>query len=321
MWGQGGTGPPDLNTEAFRLYLLESKEGGPFATRLRTRQNWRRGSTERRGRVSGGQAQGADRPLRRQDRRAAAGRAAREIPGGGVAAVRGRARLPRHHGRVAQRDGRSVDPPVLRGVPHPRRRPRRAAPPGQRLGRGGGPGRLRRRPGHAAPGSGHRDLPRLRGRRDLRPAPHPDHLRGDRRGQPPAGGTATGPPRPLGRPHLRRGVGGRRPRRGGPRDYRLAATAFIGSVNGLLHDWSAGWVDATLDEVVDELVRWLLGILRPPGWAPGKPSRSRPSRFRPVGRAGRATAAPRPPPPVPPRPPRAPGSPGPRPARGSRAPG
>ncbi|WP_458249045.1 TetR/AcrR family transcriptional regulator [Streptomyces sp. MAI_2237] len=53
-----------------------------------------------------------------------------------------------------------------------------------------------------------------------------------------------------------------------PRDYRLAATAFIGSVNGLLHDWSAGWVDATLDEVVDELVRQLLGILRPQGWEP-----------------------------------------------------
>ncbi|KUN86208.1 TetR/AcrR family transcriptional regulator [Streptomyces griseoruber] len=53
-----------------------------------------------------------------------------------------------------------------------------------------------------------------------------------------------------------------------PRDYRLAATAFIGSVNGLLHDWTAGWVDATLDEVVDELVRQLLGILRPPGWVP-----------------------------------------------------
>ncbi|WP_329223148.1 TetR/AcrR family transcriptional regulator [Streptomyces sp. NBC_01485] len=53
-----------------------------------------------------------------------------------------------------------------------------------------------------------------------------------------------------------------------PRDYRLAAAAFIGSVNGLLHDWSAGWVDATLDEVVDELVRQLLGILRPQGWLP-----------------------------------------------------
>ncbi|MBV7694637.1 TetR/AcrR family transcriptional regulator [Streptomyces sp. TRM70350] len=53
------------------------------------------------------------------------------------------------------------------------------------------------------------------------------------------------------------------------RDYRLAATAFIGSVNGLIHDWSAGWVPATLDEVVDELVRQLLGILQPAGWRPG----------------------------------------------------
>jgi len=57
-----------------------------------------------------------------------------------------------------------------------------------------------------------------------------------------------------------------------PRDYRLAATAFIGGVNGLLHDWSAGWVDATLDEVVDELVRMLLGILRPAGWLPPGPA-------------------------------------------------
>ncbi|MER7720963.1 helix-turn-helix domain-containing protein [Streptomyces flaveolus] len=53
------------------------------------------------------------------------------------------------------------------------------------------------------------------------------------------------------------------------RDYRIAATAFIGSVNGLLHDFSAGRVDATLDEVVDELVRQLLSILRPPDWHPG----------------------------------------------------
>ncbi|MBD9731372.1 MULTISPECIES: TetR/AcrR family transcriptional regulator [unclassified Streptomyces] len=52
-----------------------------------------------------------------------------------------------------------------------------------------------------------------------------------------------------------------------PRDYRLPATAFIGSVNGLLHDWSAGWVDATREEVVDELVRQLLAVLRPAGWA------------------------------------------------------
>ncbi|MGY6026626.1 TetR/AcrR family transcriptional regulator [Streptomyces spinosirectus] len=51
-----------------------------------------------------------------------------------------------------------------------------------------------------------------------------------------------------------------------PRDYRIAATAFIGSVNGLLHDWSAGWVNATLDEVVDELVRQLLAVMRPTGW-------------------------------------------------------
>jgi AcrR family transcriptional regulator len=50
------------------------------------------------------------------------------------------------------------------------------------------------------------------------------------------------------------------------RDYRIAAAAFIGSVNGLLHDWQAGWVDAGLDEVVDELVGLLLGILRPAGW-------------------------------------------------------
>ncbi|MFE2332535.1 TetR/AcrR family transcriptional regulator [Streptomyces coelicoflavus] len=52
------------------------------------------------------------------------------------------------------------------------------------------------------------------------------------------------------------------------RDYRLAATAFIGGVNGLLHDYSAGWVDATLDEVVDELVAQLLAVLRPPGPRP-----------------------------------------------------
>ncbi|MFF8018856.1 TetR family transcriptional regulator [Streptomyces sp. NPDC007929] len=56
-----------------------------------------------------------------------------------------------------------------------------------------------------------------------------------------------------------------------PRDYRLAVTAFIGSVNGLLHDWSAGWVEATLDEVVDELVRLLLGILQPAGPRPVGP--------------------------------------------------
>ncbi|WP_059013583.1 TetR/AcrR family transcriptional regulator [Streptomyces specialis] len=55
-----------------------------------------------------------------------------------------------------------------------------------------------------------------------------------------------------------------------PRDYRLAAIAFIGSVNGLLHDWAVGWVDATLDEVVEELVRALPAFMRPPG-QPGRP--------------------------------------------------
>lgn len=49
-----------------------------------------------------------------------------------------------------------------------------------------------------------------------------------------------------------------------PRDYRLSAAAFIGAVNGLLHDWSAGWVDATLDQVVEELVQLLLDQLRRP---------------------------------------------------------
>lgn len=53
-----------------------------------------------------------------------------------------------------------------------------------------------------------------------------------------------------------------------PRDYRIAATAFIGAVNGLLHDWSAGRLDATLDQLVDELVLMLLGIVRPAGWQP-----------------------------------------------------
>lgn len=57
------------------------------------------------------------------------------------------------------------------------------------------------------------------------------------------------------------------------RDYRIAATAFIGAVNGLLHDWTAGRVQASLDQVVDELVALLLGVARPPGTAPGPPER------------------------------------------------
>ncbi|MDT0307507.1 TetR/AcrR family transcriptional regulator [Streptomyces sp. DSM 44917] len=47
------------------------------------------------------------------------------------------------------------------------------------------------------------------------------------------------------------------------RDYRLAAAAFIGAVNGLLHDWAAGWVDATLDQVIDELCRHLRAMTLP----------------------------------------------------------
>ncbi|MEU9133011.1 TetR family transcriptional regulator [Kitasatospora sp. NPDC048540] len=49
-----------------------------------------------------------------------------------------------------------------------------------------------------------------------------------------------------------------------PRNFRIAATAFIGAVNGLLHDWTAGQFEADLDQVVDELVALLLGVVRPP---------------------------------------------------------
>ncbi|GAA2808346.1 TetR/AcrR family transcriptional regulator [Kitasatospora sp. CM 4170] len=48
------------------------------------------------------------------------------------------------------------------------------------------------------------------------------------------------------------------------RDYRIAATAFIGAVNGLLHDWTAGQFEASMEQVVDELVALLLGVVRPP---------------------------------------------------------
>lgn len=42
-------------------------------------------------------------------------------------------------------------------------------------------------------------------------------------------------------------------------DYRLAPAAFVGAVNGLMHDWVVGWVDATLDEITDELIKITLG--------------------------------------------------------------
>ncbi|TDB87891.1 TetR/AcrR family transcriptional regulator [Actinomadura sp. 7K534] len=45
------------------------------------------------------------------------------------------------------------------------------------------------------------------------------------------------------------------------RDYRIAAAAFTGSITGLLHDWDAGWVDATLDDLIEELTLLLLARL------------------------------------------------------------
>ncbi|MEU7889647.1 TetR/AcrR family transcriptional regulator [Microbispora bryophytorum] len=52
--------------------------------------------------------------------------------------------------------------------------------------------------------------------------------------------------------------------RGGivPRDFRVTAAAFIGAINGLMHDWAVGWVDATRDQIVDELLLMLLGRLQ-----------------------------------------------------------
>ncbi|WP_419997177.1 TetR/AcrR family transcriptional regulator [Streptomyces boninensis] len=47
------------------------------------------------------------------------------------------------------------------------------------------------------------------------------------------------------------------------RDYRIAGYAFIAAVNGLLYDWSAGYVEATAGEITAELVHLLVGLLRP----------------------------------------------------------
>ncbi|MEU5877059.1 TetR/AcrR family transcriptional regulator [Spirillospora sp. NPDC047279] len=46
-----------------------------------------------------------------------------------------------------------------------------------------------------------------------------------------------------------------------PGDYRVTAAAFIGAINGLMHDWAVGWVDAGLDQIVDELLQLLLDRL------------------------------------------------------------
>ncbi|MFD0413020.1 TetR/AcrR family transcriptional regulator [Streptomyces sp. NPDC127108] len=50
----------------------------------------------------------------------------------------------------------------------------------------------------------------------------------------------------------------------GARDYRIAAQGFVAAVNGLLYDWTAGYVDASLDTIVDELLLMFMGLLQPP---------------------------------------------------------
>ncbi|MFD4430903.1 TetR/AcrR family transcriptional regulator [Nocardia sp. NPDC058497] len=73
------------------------------------------------------------------------------------------------------------------------------------------------------------------------------------------------------------------------RDFRLIASAFIGSISGQMHDWSVGWVDATTPEFAESLLRMLLGVLdaadkapAPPG--PGSGSTRPPVRRRPRDR-------------------------------------
>ncbi|WP_236570033.1 TetR/AcrR family transcriptional regulator [Streptomyces mexicanus] len=47
-----------------------------------------------------------------------------------------------------------------------------------------------------------------------------------------------------------------------PDDYRIAGPAYVGAVNGLMHDWVVGWVDATVEEITDELIKIALGRFR-----------------------------------------------------------
>lgn len=47
-----------------------------------------------------------------------------------------------------------------------------------------------------------------------------------------------------------------------PDDYRIARAAFIGAVNGLMHDWVVGWVDASVEEIADELIKIAMGRFR-----------------------------------------------------------
>jgi len=44
-----------------------------------------------------------------------------------------------------------------------------------------------------------------------------------------------------------------------PADYAIASAAYIGAVNGLMHDWVVGWVDATREQIADELLQLLVG--------------------------------------------------------------
>lgn len=44
-----------------------------------------------------------------------------------------------------------------------------------------------------------------------------------------------------------------------PGNYRIAAAAIIGAINGLMHDWVLGWVNATVDEIAEELVQMVRG--------------------------------------------------------------
>ncbi|WP_431966036.1 TetR/AcrR family transcriptional regulator [Nocardia sp. bgisy134] len=46
-----------------------------------------------------------------------------------------------------------------------------------------------------------------------------------------------------------------------PHDFRLTATTFAGAINGLVHDWAVGWIDATTDQLTESALRMLFGVL------------------------------------------------------------
>ncbi|MEV0332508.1 TetR family transcriptional regulator [Nocardia sp. NPDC050717] len=71
-----------------------------------------------------------------------------------------------------------------------------------------------------------------------------------------------------------------------PRDHRLTAAAFVAAVDGLMRDWAAGWIETTIDELTDELLRMLLGSLgAAPDPAPPTPRPTEPTvRRRPRDR-------------------------------------